>query len=67
MFGLLPQIFFFRFIGKCVYLHASCLDHEGRFAIVTNRWVRDAVVVSGCSVIYHADEQRDAHGEIVWS
>jgi hypothetical protein len=23
--------------------------------------------VSGCSVIIHADEQPDAHGEIVWS
>jgi len=29
--------------------------------------VRDAVGVSGCSVIFHADEQHDTHGEVVWS
>jgi hypothetical protein len=27
----------------------------------------DAVGVSGCSVVFHADEQSDAHGEIAWS
>jgi hypothetical protein len=30
----------------------------------TLRW--DAVGVSGCSVVVHADEQHDAHGQVVW-
>jgi hypothetical protein len=25
------------------------------------------VGVSSCSVVIHADEQRDAHGQVVWS
>jgi hypothetical protein len=29
--------------------------------------VWDAMGVSGCSVSKRADEQHDAHGEIVWS
>jgi hypothetical protein len=42
-------------------------DQEGRFAIVTKCWVRDAVGVSMLQRGFsRADEQLGAHGEIVW-
>jgi hypothetical protein len=42
-------------------------SHEGRFAVVTKRRVRDAVGASPCSMMFHADERGDAHGQVAWS
>jgi hypothetical protein len=49
------------------HFRASCLDEEGRYAIVTSvgcgmRWTR---LLAACSL--HADERVSADGEIVWS
>ncbi len=41
--------------------------HEGRFAIVTERRVRDAVGAAGRSMMSHADERCRGAGEIVGS
>jgi hypothetical protein len=42
-------------------------SHEGRFAVVTKRRVRDAVGASPRSMMFHADERGDAHGQVAWS
>jgi hypothetical protein len=49
------------------HFRASCLDEEGRYAIVTSvgcgmRWTRS---LAACSL--HADERVSADGEVVWS
>jgi hypothetical protein len=49
------------------HFRASCLDEEGRYAIVTSvgcgmRWTRS---LAACSL--HADERVNADGEVVWS
>jgi hypothetical protein len=41
---------------------ASRAPQEGRFAIVTKRWARDAVAADSA-----LDEWRKADGEAVWS
>jgi hypothetical protein len=45
----------------CVPPHKRGVSRPSR----TLRW--DAVGASGCSMVFHADEQLGAHGEVVWS
>src|SRR6266576_6115242 len=41
---------------------------EGRIAIVTTRWARDAMdAVASGSIIFGPDESAAAYGEVVWS
>jgi hypothetical protein len=57
----------FSFVFSEIMLHQlRPRPIRGAFRDRHERWAGDAVGVSGCSVI-HADEQSDAHGEIVWS
>ena len=50
------------------YVAATLSPPEGRFAIVTKRWARDAMAAAGVSVMQIARTKTlAADGEVVWS
>ncbi len=61
------KIFVFLFFRNCACLWPSRLM-QGAYAR-SSRYVEcgNAVDVSSCSVIFHADERPDAYGQVVWS
>jgi hypothetical protein len=64
---LVEKYFTFAFSETSVRCSCPALDQEGRFAIVTNVGCGMRWACRCCSVIFRADEQHDAYGEIVWS
>jgi hypothetical protein len=64
---LFEKYFTFVFPEIDIRCRRPALDQEGRFAIVTNVGCGMRWACRCCSVIFRADEQHDAYGEIVWS
>jgi hypothetical protein len=63
----LARKFSLSFFRKSCYAYAVSRVVRGADRDRHGRCAWDAVGVPGCSVIIRADEQPDAHGEIVWS